>query len=401
MLARKSPPGRRPQKLIRFTRVLVLVVLFFAGAALSAVGGNAVVSSVSTESPPVEEPPAEPPPQPTEPAEPPPEEPTPPPDDPPAGETSAESNEVSIDQAEDSPETPDPSDSGGKKEEVGLSPAKQEHGSTPDPKAEKGADEHKPTGPRWPTYWVRRAVPPPIYTENLRPWFAKQLEETAANARVDWELLLAVLRVNGKTGKAPAKADELRRLANKLARLGPRDDEDQVIGRLSDSDLYRDQVLAFARYHRVVGLKALTRGLETARKRLTARLLEDPRIDLRPEGRSDLAAGRIDVRVMAMIAYLADTYGQISVTSLLSGHRLYARPGVISAHIYGRAVDVGSLGGISILSDTRPGGTTEQGVYNTLLAPGQIRPRQLISVLGLGGPSFPLSDHGDHLHIGW
>ncbi len=394
MLARKSPPGSPPQKLLRFARVLVLVILFFAGAALSAVGGNAVVGSASTEPPPVEQPPAEPPPPPAEPAEPPPADPEPPADSPPA-----DSTEASIAEAEEVPQAPDPQDS--PKEEAGLSPAKQEYGNEPDPKPKNEAEEQKPIGPRWPTYWVRRAVPSPVYTENLRPWFAKELQKAATSARVDWELLLAVLRVNGKTSKASAKADELRRLANKLARLGPRDDAAQVIARLSGDQLYQDQVMALARYHRVVGLRALTRGLETARKRLTARLLEDPRVDLRPEGRSDIAAGRIDVRVMAMIAFLADTYGQVSVTSLLSGHRLYARPGVISAHIYGRAVDIGSLGGVSILSDTRPGGTTERGVYNTLLAPGQIRPRQLISVLGLGGPSFPLSDHGDHLHIGW
>jgi hypothetical protein len=30
-----------------------------------------------------------------------------------------------------------------------------------------------------------------------------------------------------------------------------------------------------------------------------------------------------------------------------------------------------------------------------------MRPRQVISLLGFGGPSFPLADHDDHLHIGY
>jgi hypothetical protein len=25
----------------------------------------------------------------------------------------------------------------------------------------------------------------------------------------------------------------------------------------------------------------------------------------------------------------------------------------------------------------------------------------VISLLGLGGPSFPLGDHGDHIHVGF
>ena len=38
---------------------------------------------------------------------------------------------------------------------------------------------------------------------------------------------------------------------------------------------------------------------------------------------------------------------------------------------------------------------------DVLLLPAEMRPRQVISLLGLGGPSFPLSDHGDHIHVGF
>jgi hypothetical protein len=30
-----------------------------------------------------------------------------------------------------------------------------------------------------------------------------------------------------------------------------------------------------------------------------------------------------------------------------------------------------------------------------------VLPRQVISLLGLGGPSFPLFDHDDHIHVGF
>jgi hypothetical protein len=40
-------------------------------------------------------------------------------------------------------------------------------------------------------------------------------------------------------------------------------------------------------------------------------------------------------------------------------------------------------------------------VRNILLLPSELQPKQVISLLGLGGPSFPLADHGDHIHVGY
>ena len=51
----------------------------------------------------------------------------------------------------------------------------------------------------------------------------------------------------------------------------------------------------------------------------------------------------MDVRVLALMLYLAETYHEVTVSCLVSGHRLYARPGVVSAHVYGRAVDIAAL----------------------------------------------------------
>jgi hypothetical protein len=112
-------------------------------------------------------------------------------------------------------------------------------------------------------------------------------------------------------------------------------------------------------------------------------------------------ADRVDVRVLAMIAYLRETFGQVTVSSLISGHRLYSRPGVVSAHIPGRAVDIAALGGVSIHGNQQPGGITERAVREILFAPAEIMPRQVISLLGMGGPSFPMGDHHDHIHLGW
>jgi hypothetical protein len=99
--------------------------------------------------------------------------------------------------------------------------------------------------------------------------------------------------------------------------------------------------------------------------------------------------------------YMAEAHGSVTVSSLDSGHRLYSRPGVISAHKYGLAVDIAALGGESILGHQQVGSITERAVRNILLLPVGLRPRQVISLLGLGGPSFPLADHYDHIHVGY
>jgi hypothetical protein len=69
--------------------------------------------------------------------------------------------------------------------------------------------------------------------------------------------------------------------------------------------------------------------------------------------------------------------------------------------VYGEAVDIAALGGLSVAGNQRPGGLVERAVRDILLLPAEVRPRQLISLLGLGGPSFPLADHGDHIHVGF
>ena len=60
-----------------------------------------------------------------------------------------------------------------------------------------------------------------------------------------------------------------------------------------------------------------------------------------------------------------------------------------------------SLGGIPIFGHQEPGGITEHAVRAILLLPSELQPKQVISLLGLGGPSFPLANHYDHIHIGY
>lgn len=252
------------------------------------------------------------------------------------------------------------------------------------------------------TIWLHRALPDPTPpSRRLKPAFARRLAVVSARNHVDWALVLGVLRASGERGAEPASPARLRSLTARLSKLGARRSPWSAALALRGRTAFADQVIALQHYNRAVGLKALVKGLEWAKPFLSKRILRDKRISIYPGGRADIGAGRVNIRVLALIAYLAEAHRQVSVSSLISGHRLYARPGVISAHIYGLAADISVLGGFSIMGNSQPGGLTEQGVRNILLLPAELQPRQVISLLGMGGPSFPLANHDDHIHVGF
>ena len=199
-----------------------------------------------------------------------------------------------------------------------------------------------------------------------------------------WPLVLAVLRAQGRTGWAPARAAELRRLVKRLRTLQP-----------------DERVRALADYHTVVGIRGLTLGLDAIKRDLIKRVLGDPKISLYAGGRTDVAAGSVDVRVLVAMLYVAERNGKISVTSLVSGHSVFTTSGHVSLHSYGRAVDIAVVGGVPIFGNQEPGGVAEHVLRSVLLLPEEVRPTQLISLFEFGGPSFAMADHADHIHVGF
>jgi hypothetical protein len=253
------------------------------------------------------------------------------------------------------------------------------------------------------TVWLFRKLPDPTPpSRRLKPSFARRLARISARNHVDWALTLALLRARGDRGAVPATKPELLKLTKELAtRHAKRNAWGSVLA-LEGRTSFADRTIALKNLYRAVGLQALVKGFDWAKPHLAKRVLHDKRISIYPGGRSDIERGRVNVRVLALIAYLAEAHGQVTVSCLISGHRLYARPGVISAHIYGLAADISMLGGISILGHQQPDGSiTERAVRNILLLPAEMQPRQVISLLGLGGPSFPLANHYDHIHVGY
>jgi Transglycosylase SLT domain len=246
--------------------------------------------------------------------------------------------------------------------------------------------------------------------------FATRLARVADRAGVPWQLALAVLRVRGMDGDVPATGPELRTLVRRLARLGARTDARRALRRmakrspsgaalgprlLTREPTFVERVVALAHYNKAVGRVGLVRGLNAVRQKLARRVLASQRLAIYPGGRADIGKGATDVHVLLLLSYLSSRYEEVTVTSLTTGHSLFTASGNVSAHTYGRAVDIAALNGTPILGNQEPGGSTEQALWRILLLPAELEPKQLISLFALGGPSFALADHADHVHAGY
>jgi len=270
----------------------------------------------------------------------------------------------------------------------GSSSAHHPHSAIPTATAPPTPQHAKrPHRHREPTIWVHRTLPDPIpLAARLSSRFASLLRTTAQAHEIHWWRVLAILRAQGRVGRAPAGAARLDRLARRIANHRIRLDA---------------ETHSLARYNRAVGLRALVVGLEQAKPRLEQRILRDSRIGLSQAAAGDIVAGRVDVRVLVVIRYLAVTFRQVTVSCLVTGHRFFARRNVMSAHVDGLAVDISSVRWIPIAGNQGIGGITERAIEALLRLPAEVQPQQIISLLGLGGPSFPQGDHYDHIHVGF
>jgi hypothetical protein len=134
---------------------------------------------------------------------------------------------------------------------------------------------------------------------------------------------------------------------------------------------------------------------------LEKRVLSDERIEIYECGRDDIRSGQIDRRVLVTLEYLAESGLKPTVTSLKCGHGFYTSSGNVSHHSSGNAVDIAMINGIPIIGHQEQGGVTEQSVRRLMQLQGTMAPAQIISLLELGGATFAMADHNDHIHVGF
>ena len=140
-----------------------------------------------------------------------------------------------------------------------------------------------------------------------------------------------------------------------------------------------------------------------SKEALQHRVLHDERITIYECGRQDVQTGVIDRRVLATMAFLAESGLHPTISSLNCGHSYLTASGNVSAHSSGNAVDVAAINGTPIIGNQGEGSITDRTIRRLLTLQGAMRPNQIISLMKYSGASNTLvmSDHADHIHVGF
>jgi hypothetical protein len=243
---------------------------------------------------------------------------------------------------------------------------------------------------------VTRAAPVWTPTSGARVWVAnghvpggpppfsgvaaRRLLSTAARRHVDWALLAAAVRTSGRPARPLVRA---------LARRRARRDPWSALLALEGRTAFADRTLALARAYRGAGPSVLTRGLGSGAGRLASAVLADARIVLARNARADVAGGRVDARVLALLRYLAETRGRVVVIRVATGIGPERSLADELAHRHGTAVDVAALRGPAAV------------VRDTLLLPDELRPRKAVSLPGSAPAAFPLGPQAERVHLSY
>jgi hypothetical protein len=274
-------------------------------------------------------------------------------------------------------------------------------------------------------FYVHATNTPPLpKLKTINHDLALRVSTIATEGHIHWALLAAVARVESRLGaakgpiagrKLPAvpagEADQFRALATYLhdhgatRNLSSKATHDALKAYFG-SDKTARRVGALAAFYGALGLGRMQHGIGWHGTQLRTRVLHDTRLHIYAGGRADIRGRRVDPRVLITVEYLANATGSVRVSSLVSGHRLFTASGGVSAHVYGRAVDVTAIGGVRIKHHQGPGSVTERTVRLLLLLPQRMRPRQVVSLMDVDGPtgnrgSFALPDHSDRIQIGY
>jgi Transglycosylase SLT domain/Peptidase family M23 len=139
-----------------------------------------------------------------------------------------------------------------------------------------------------------------------------------------------------------------------------------------------------------------------SKEELERRVLADEQLEIYECGRTDIATGKIDRRVLAMLEYAVSKGFTLTITALECGHSYLTASGNVSEHSTGDAVDIATINGVPVTGHQGPGTLTDELIRTVLQLQGTMHPHQVISLEDLPGEtSFALPDHYDHVHVGY
>jgi len=138
---------------------------------------------------------------------------------------------------------------------------------------------------------------------------------------------------------------------------------------------------------------------------LQKRVLNDPKMTFMKQcDRDYIAAGSIDRRLLATMEFITAHGYSLTISSMLCGRESsITTSGNVSNHTHGGAMDIAIINGQVVTPSAQgPGTLTDQVARLALTLQGTMAPDEVISLMDYPQPAgFAMSDHGDHLHIGF
>ncbi len=122
-----------------------------------------------------------------------------------------------------------------------------------------------------------------------------------------------------------------------------------------------------------------------SRAQLERAVLSDPGITIDACGRHEVAAGAVDRRVLAVLAFLSRSGLEPTVSAMRCAQRQYTASGSLSAGYAGDEVDISAINGIAIAGHQGPETITDLTVRTLLTLPREFVPHEIVSLMRYPG----------------
>jgi membrane-bound lytic murein transglycosylase B len=135
--------------------------------------------------------------------------------------------------------------------------------------------------------------------------------------------------------------------------------------------------------------------------RLEREVLSDPDIALSACSRHEVAAGAIDKRALAVLAFLSRSGLKPTVGTLRCGDGAYAMSGYVTTGHSGDAIAITQINGVPIAGHQGSGSITDTTIRTLLTLQGEFVPARIVSLMRYPGAPTTLAraDHGDYVEI--
>jgi hypothetical protein len=122
-----------------------------------------------------------------------------------------------------------------------------------------------------------------------------------------------------------------------------------------------------------------------SKDQLERTVLSDPDTTIYACGRHDIASGKVDKRVLAVLAFLSRSGLKPTVSALRCGQGRYTASGTLSAQYTGDALDISAINGTAIAGHQGAGTITDLTIRTLLTLPGEFVPHQITSLMRYPG----------------